>query len=109
MISCNVDKVSPEHIVYLNANKKNNTYSKNKGQDVVLNELPIFCSRLISTSGTGKTEISLLSISRIEEINYEAQRTKKQDKRVWLISGGIVVGTVLVFALAAAAIAATAF
>src|SRR5215204_2578893 len=107
IISCNLDKVPPEHMVYLDAKKKKYTYSKNKGQDVVLNELHIFSSRLISTPGTGKTEISLLSISRIEEINYDAQRTKKQHKRVWLISGGIVVGTVLVFALAAAAMVAT--
>jgi hypothetical protein len=107
IISCNVDKVSPEHMVYLNARKTKYTYSKNKGQDVVLNELHIFSSKLISTPGTGKTEISLLSISRIEEINYDAQRTKKQHRRIWLISGGVVVGTVLVFALAAAAMVAT--
>ena len=109
IISCNVDKVPPEHMIYLNAKKKKYTYSKNKGQDVVLNELHIFSSRLISPPGAGKTEISLLSISRIEEINYDAQRTKKQHKRVWLVSGGIVVGTVVVFALAAAALVSVAF
>lgn len=108
VISCNVDKVLPEHMVYLNARKKKYTYSKNKGQDVVLNELHIFSSRLISTPGTGKTEISLLSISRIEEINYDAQRTKKQRKRILLISGGIVGSIVLMYALAAAAMV-TAF
>ena len=107
IISCNVEKVLPEHMVYLNVRGKKYTYSKNKGQDVVLDELHIFSSRLISTPSTGKAEISLLSISRIEEINYDAQRTKKQHKRIWLISGGIVVGTVLVFYLAAAALVAT--
>ena len=109
IISCSVDRVSPEHMVYLNAKKNKYTYSKNKGQDVVLNELHIFSSRVISTSGTGRTEIPLLSVSRIEEINYDAQRTKKQHKRVWLISGGIVVGTVLLVWVSAAAVLAAAF
>ena len=109
IISCSVDRVSPEHMVYLNAKKNKYTYSKDKGQDVVLNELHIFSSKLISTSGTGKIEIPLLSVSRVEEINYDAQRTKKQHKRVWLISGGIVVGSVLLIAVTAAAIASVAF
>lgn len=109
IISANLDKVSPEHMVYLNAKENKYTFSKDKGQDAVLNELHIFSSRLIPTPATGKTEISLLSVSRIEEINYDAQRTKKQHKRVWLITGGAVVGTVLVMYITAAAVLNTAF
>ena len=109
IISGNLDKVSPEHMVYVNAKKNKYTYSKDKGQDAVLNELHIFSSRLISTPATGKTEIPLLSVSRIEEINYDAQRTKKQHKRVWLISGGAVVGTLLLVYITAAAVLTVAF
>lgn len=99
-ISAHVGTVPSNHLLYIEAKNKKD-YSFGKRQSDVLNEVHLFSDKIVSTPGSGRTIIPLSTISKIEEINFDKKRTKKQHTTVWLVTAG---GILLLGLISAAAV-----
>ena len=100
-LTADVDQVSPDHNLYIQAQKKNRyTYVKSKQQDVVLKEVHLFVADTLTIPATGRYILGFSDIQKIEIIKFDEGKTNSS---YVLGTIGFVLGAVLVAAIIAVA------
>ena len=109
-VSCTLASVPVEHFRYVNAKPKQYNFSKSRGEGVVLKEMHLYTDRPIAmVDGYSRVVIPLTTINKIEEINYDKRRTKRQHATVLIATAGTVVAGLALAAMAVGSAMAASF
>jgi hypothetical protein len=108
-VLCILESVPREHQTYILAKGRNYHFNKATGKENILKEVHLFSNQLIATAGNSQAVIPLSAINRVEEINYDERRTRRQHRTVWLATAGTIILAGLGLAAAAGSAMASGF